>query len=979
MHRLPKLALLAVSALALAVAVPALADYLGPARHVIDLIEVRDPSSDYWTCHHAAYSQPCILHHPDNPCPDCGGSHPSKEQQSYWCGWPSGDFSGYLGCGCTAAYTYQQVEYDLPEATIAGDLLNCVAGSGGWCLSSPTLHLTADEPLTGYAILAIEGSRGADPFACPGSVCDVPLTEGENAFTYWALSSYGDSSRMGSLTAWVDTVPPTSAFTSPAEGSQVWASGDLGLAGSSADATSGLAGTELSFDGGATWTSPALSPDGTWSYVWDTHMVGDGTYPLQARAWDVAGNLGASAQVTVLVDNTGPLVDIPDRWNIWDEAPLVVDDGGIGLAGVRVTILGGEYGSRTYDYSPGTLPGAVVWDRRFAAPGDPPGTFSILAPIGEYEVAVQAWDHQGNQASDTGVLVIPSPGAAPPETAASAAAVLPPTATPTIRRIQAATITPARTATPLAVAALPLVEQGAAGPAAASAPAATTGGSNLPLWGAAALALAAGATAYALSRRREREAEHEAELDRKREQAAEWAAKATALKARVEANKQTARSAAAVVAAAAAVAADVARRFADRRVERLEERLHAQEVQAQERARLEAARQAEEAARAAALAQAERLRAIAEARDEPADAGSVDLVPVPSFLSSPVGWFEATLVNAGRQDAQTRDRLTRTLTPMVDPLLSIADHERNPVTASFHDAAWARIHALEERRRDYMSTANEAGMALRDRRWGDALGGLGHLAELHFQSLRDSVSMQWGMVWGFVTTPLRLVTRSAPAFVTAVSERMRGRDRGWDVLFTGTMLEADVLGSYYVAQPTGLVDRANLAVDRHLFGSLETGVPSEFLPPSLTGQWRNWALPSGVTTLDQAYIRQAAPTLRIDTPFGVATQELSDPALRLRSEVAGGRPLFRGGTIGRSATGEGQFWAPESPLSPEYASRYGVASFTEPDFVIEGTLREGTQFVTRTAPAVGSNPGGALEVVTEPNGVRVDSFHMPDP
>jgi hypothetical protein len=315
----------------------------------------------------------------------------------------------------------------------------------------------------------------------------VPLAEGENVFTYWALSSYGDSSRMGSLTAWVDTVAPSSAFTNPAEGSQVWASGDLGLAGSSADATSGLAGTELSFDGGATWTSPSLNPDGTWSFIWDTHAVGDGTYPLQARARDVAGNLGASAQVTVLVDNTGPLVDIPDRWNIWEEAPLVVDDGGIGLAGVQVTILGGEYGSRTYDYSPGTLPGAVVWDRRFAAPGDPPATFSMLAPIGEYEVAAEAWDHQGNQASDAGVLVIPSPGAAPAETAASATAALPPTATPTIRRVQAATITP--TATPLAVAIVPVVEQAPAGLAAASAPAATTGGSNLPLWGAAALTL----------------------------------------------------------------------------------------------------------------------------------------------------------------------------------------------------------------------------------------------------------------------------------------------------------------------------------------------------------------------------------------------------------------------------------------------------------------------------------------------------------
>jgi hypothetical protein len=171
------------------------------------------------------------------------------------------------------------------------------------------------------------------------------------------------------------------------------------------------------------------------------------------------------------------------------------------------------------------------------------------------------------------------------------------------------------------------------------------------LWGGAALALAAGATAYALTRRREREAEHEAELDRKREQAAEWAAKAAALKARVEANKQTARSAAAVVVAAAAVVADVARRSADRRVERLEERLHAQEVQAQERARLEAVRQAEEATRAAALAQAERLRQIAEARDEPAPSS-------PTSAAIQGSWFARTLRGwRSGQDAMDASRV----------------------------------------------------------------------------------------------------------------------------------------------------------------------------------------------------------------------------------------------------------------------------------------------------------------------------------
>jgi hypothetical protein len=76
-----------------------------------------------------------------------------------------------------------------------------------------------------------------------------------------------------------------------------------------------------------------------------------------------------------------------------------------------------------------------------------------------------------------------------------------------------------------------------------------------------------------------------------------------------------------VGAALGAVGAEERLRVAqDRRVERREEEMEAAEQAARERAAAEAVRQAEEAARAAALAQAERLRAIAEGRDEPAPA-----------------------------------------------------------------------------------------------------------------------------------------------------------------------------------------------------------------------------------------------------------------------------------------------------------------------------------------------------------------------
>jgi RHS repeat-associated protein len=117
----------------------------------------------------------------------------------------------------------------------------------------------------------------------------------------------------------------------------------------------------------------------------------------------------------------------------------------------------------------------------------------------------------------------------------------------------------------------------------------------------------------------------------------------------------------------------------------------------------------------------------------------------------------------------------------------------------------------------------------------------------------------------------------------------------------------------------------------------------------------------------------------IRTPFGTALQEFTPEALALRGEVAAGRQVFRGGNFGRSTAAEGQFFAAESPLNPGFANRVGAATLGRgsPDFVIGGTVRPGAAFITRTAPAVGKNTGGALEVVTNPGSVRLDFFVMP--
>jgi len=47
------------------------------------------------------------------------------------------------------------------------------------------------------------------------------------------------------------------------------------------------------------------------------------------------------------------------------------------------------------------------------------------------------------------------------------------------------------------------------------------------------------------------------------------------------------------------------------------------------------------------------------------------------------------------------------------------------------------------------------------------------------------------------------------------------------------------------------------------------------------------------------------------------------------------------------------------------------------DFLETGTLSPGARFITRGAPGVGANGGGAMEVVTSPGGVTLNSFGMP--
>jgi len=219
-------------------------------------------------------------------------------------------------------------------------------------------------------------------------------------------------------------------------------------------------------------------------------------------------------------------------------------DSGSGLAAVLVTIDGGRYGVRRWEYrSPDSwLPKTIAWDRRF---GD------IIAPIGEYPVAVEAWDRAGNRGSDEGLLLIPDPGQPPipPETMPEQEAVSP--------SLEGAAEGPAAPLPAAAVVEGPFETLRKPKPAADPAQE-----GEVALWGPAAATAAALATAEVLRRRRERKSAERARLAELRRRAAA-ASSPEAGAARLARIRQRAEQAIAPVRAAilaAAGAAEAARR-----------------------------------------------------------------------------------------------------------------------------------------------------------------------------------------------------------------------------------------------------------------------------------------------------------------------------------------------------------------------------------------------------------------------------------
>ena len=317
------------------------------------------------------------------------------------------DQAGHTASGSTG------VGLDNTTPVLLVDTSGTVGLSGWYVSSTVTSTESGTDALSGISSRQHQVDGGAWQSGASANVT------GEGAHNVnWQVTDLAGNTATLSQTISIDSVAPESVFTSPPDGNTVTTNGILDMDGSSTDATSGLRGAEISLNGGTTWSSLALN-GGSWHYSWDTRTVPNGSYTVLVRAADNAGNFETTAHIRVIVDNEGPRVDITEQWMIWETASLRVQDSGIGIHNATLVIDGGRYGERRYLWTSGSIPGRFSWDRHF---GD------VIAPPGEYQVVLTAWDGLGNSGSDSGVVIIPEP----------------PTATPTI----APTVTPTATSRP---------------------------------------------------------------------------------------------------------------------------------------------------------------------------------------------------------------------------------------------------------------------------------------------------------------------------------------------------------------------------------------------------------------------------------------------------------------------------------------------------------------------------------------------------
>jgi len=317
----------------------------------------------------------------------------------------------------------QTIHIDHTSPVISTPVLAGTTGLAGWYTSSVGVSVSATDATSGVATTQYSVDGGAWQTTTP------TLLDGQHTVQIKVTDHAGNVSA-ASASAKVDATPPVSAFISPAEGSTVQVSGNhiYHLTGASSDPTSGVASAEISLDGGTTWKALPLGSGNAWFNDWNS-LRSNGTYTIEVRASDNAGNQEHTARVTLVVGNQAPSVSITPLWLDFSSASVSFKPGSLPIAGARITVSDplGRWPAAISEYTGSNLPGKFSWLGKM---GD-----GSIAHVGKYDVTVRVWDSFGNTGTASAWVIIPLPPA-------QATPTITPTATKT-------TVLPVASSTPV--------------------------------------------------------------------------------------------------------------------------------------------------------------------------------------------------------------------------------------------------------------------------------------------------------------------------------------------------------------------------------------------------------------------------------------------------------------------------------------------------------------------------------------------------
>lgn len=197
---------------------------------------------------------------------------------------------GQEACGQVSVYT----TYD--PATVSGTNSCTLAGSNGWCKGVGTLSLSSTEPMPGQSITSIDNASGT---LCTGGSCVLTYPEGTTSYTYWAVSSFGDTSVQATSSMSVDSVPPTADLSISGDVENGWYNGKspIVFTTTGTDTTSGVASEQVIFSGGSSENSPY------------TYSGSDSSsLSVYGSVTDTAGNSTDTPSQTIKIDTTNPII-----------------------------------------------------------------------------------------------------------------------------------------------------------------------------------------------------------------------------------------------------------------------------------------------------------------------------------------------------------------------------------------------------------------------------------------------------------------------------------------------------------------------------------------------------------------------------------------------------------------------------------------------------------------------------------------------